>query len=542
MIAKGVLASRILLLCAALLAIVAVLPGAYAANPIIYDGAVLAGYKYTTSIGEEFKLTYFESGLQQKVVVDFPGETLVIENNSCETGKRLQGCFNGAFFKGYNYSLPDRVVYEYKIKLSLQAPDIQVTNYIERDEVEVGEETTVHVNITNAGTAPGTVYFDIKVPTEANIIEIPDQSCQLSKNNTLLLIADFKEGEIKHCDYKVVPLSPGTYSLTSNAEFDVLTRQKAAALSTLKVKALPVSINANLTKQVLLGDPLNITFNITASQQVASFIFNAFLPSGITIISMSKAANREQQDDLVKVSYGEAGTALAENTTVIINVNTQTTSVGELAVRANASWRLGTFRQRIELEYPISVTFASPYFRLNSFDPQTGKASIDVVNPAHLPIYNVIANFNSFADAGGRILAAESINSLSHASFNLIQTLRDGNFNGTIRYSTQYGQELVAETKLPVSPAQIIIQPPAKNLSNASAAAKPAAATPPIQEDTTKAQAKTQAKSPSASNKGLTRPAPLTTALIIVAVIIILLIFTLIMIVKKQQRGGPISQ
>ena len=535
MVNKG-LPSKILLLFASLLALIVILPAAHA-DMVIFDGTVLAGYVYNTTIGQAFKLAYVETPTAQEVAIDFPTETLIIENNTCSTGKRLQGCFTGSTFHGYNYSLQNRLVYDYKIKITFLAPDIQIISLVDNDTVEVGEETTVHVNVTNVGKATGEIYLTYKVPGEVELIEIPDQQCQLSTNNTLAQRVDLSTGQISHCNYKVSPKSPGTYTLTSSAEFDVVDRVRKEASSSITAKALPILINSSFNNQILLGDKLNISFSVNASQQVQSFSFNAMIPSQFSIISVDKPAKKEQDGNMARISYF-SGAGLTENITM--NVSAYANSVGIFPVLVNLSWRLGNFKQKMQFEFPINVSMASPYFRLNSFDPSTGKASIDVVNMAHLPINNVIVNFDSFASEDGNPLSAESIGSFGSASFNIVQTSRDGNFNGTIRYSTTKGQELTAESRLPVSPEQIIIQLPAQN--EPTSASGPEPSPPPAESQESQPQTTTPAKSTGNLSKSLLKKSPLATSLMIIGAIVVLLIFGMMRIIKKQQGGGPISQ
>ena len=528
--------SKILLLCISLIALIAVLPAAHA-DTEIFDGTVLAGYVYNTSIGQAFKLAYFETPTAQEVAIDFPTETLIIENNTCSTGKRLKGCFTGSTFHGYNYSLPNRLVYDYKIKITLLAPDIEIISLVDNDTVEVGEKTTVHVNVTNAGKASGEIYLTSKAPGDIELIELPDQQCQLSVNNTLVLRVDLRAGQISHCDYKVSPNSPGTYILTSSAEFDVVNRIRKQASSTITAKALPILINSSFNNQILLGDKLNIAFSVNASQQVQSFSFNAVIPGQFSIISVDKPAKKEQDGNTARISYF-SGPGLTENITM--NVSAYANSVGIFPMLVNLSWRLRDFKQKMQFEFPINVSMASPYFRLNSFDPSTRKASIDVVNLAHLPIHNVVVNFASFASEDGSPLSAESIGSFGSASFNIIQTSGDGNFNGTIRYSTPMDQELTAEARLPVTPEQIIIQPLAPNES--PSASEPAPSPPPASSQESQPQTQQPAKSTGNLSKSLLKKSPLSISLMIIGAIVVLLIFGMMRIIKKQQGGGPISQ
>ncbi len=518
----------------------AVLQGAQAAAQVIFDGSVLSGSEYKTTVGDAFKLTYV--GSQQKVIIDLPGESIIIENNSCETGKKIHGCFNGATFVGYNYSLPDRLVYEYKIKLSLLAPDIQVNSYLDRDEINVGEEATVYVNITNTGTASGTVYFSAKPLGELKIIELPYQLCQLSANNTLSLIKDMAVGEVRHCDYKVAPSSPGSYTLISSAEFDVITRERKDATSTLKVKDLPILINTTLDQQTVpLGGQLNLTVKLTPTQQLDAFEFNVFLPSQLSLFSSSKTAKTTKTGNLTKISYGDGLTSFKDNITLSANFTAKAT--GELIVQVSASWRFNGSKQKIEVKYPVNVTFTSPYFRVVSYDQQAGRAVAEVVNPGHLPINNVTVNFNSFAEASGKALVAASIDSLSYARFTLLQKSSDANTTGTIHYSTEYGQKLVTTAQLPITPPKVAVQAPAENTSAENETAEPAApsaqeAQPSEPQPAPETAPQPESESEAGLSKSTTGKRTLITGVIVAGVIVVILIVVMAVIGKKQQGGA----
>ena len=105
---KKRLVSVVLIVAASLIAILSVLQGAAAATTV-FDGKVLAGYKYNTTTGNQFSIVSVAP--LSKVAVDLPGESLIIENKSCSAGKMFEVCYYGATFKGYNHSLSDKEVY-----------------------------------------------------------------------------------------------------------------------------------------------------------------------------------------------------------------------------------------------------------------------------------------------------------------------------------------------------------------------------------------------------------------------------------------------
>ncbi|HLD96815.1 MAG TPA: hypothetical protein VI934_00565 [Candidatus Nanoarchaeia archaeon] len=524
---------------AAFFAFAAFLHSSYAAAPVIFDGSVLSGYEYKTTLGEPFKLTYV--GSQQKVIIDLPFESIIIENKTCETGKKIHGCFDGSTFVGYNYSLPDRLVYQYKIKLSLLAPDIQVNSYLDKSEVEVGEEAIVYVNITNIGTASGTVYFSAKAPDGLKVVELPYQLCQLSINNTLKLIKELIVGEVRHCDYKVVPSSPGSYTLTSSAEFDVINREKKSATSTLKVKNLPLLLNTTLNTQVPLGGQLNLVFRLNTTQQLDFFEFGAFVPGQLSLVSSSKTAKTNKLGNLTKISYGDGVGSFKDNVTLSANFTAK--AVGEHIVQLTASWRFNGTRQKIEASYPVNVTFTNPYFRVISHDKQAGSAVVDIVNIAHLPIYDVTASFNGFSEASGKTLSAASIGSQGHARFNLLQKSADADTTGTIRYSTEYGQEIVSTAQLPITLPESVQQAPAGNTSakNETESAEPAAPAAQEAQPAESPPAPETAPQPGSESNSEFGKSPagnriLITGLIMAGVIVAIII-VVIFAIRKKQKG-----
>ncbi|MBI2550281.1 hypothetical protein HYV83_03820 [Candidatus Woesearchaeota archaeon] len=445
---KSVLFGRLVLAVAAVMAFSIFAEGILAADTTVFDGQVLAGSGYTTSTGDVFSIV--SAPPLDKIVMDLPGESFVVENNSCSNGKKFRGCYNGAKFKGYNYTLPDRVVYEFSVKLTLFAPDMKIAKLIEKQSVDVGEGTTVYVNVSNTGSATGTAYFSEKIPPELRIVELPDQPCQLSHSNTLSMIVDLDSGQVKRCNYRVVPASPGTYSLVSTAEFDSINRERVEVPSSLTVKALPITISTAYPQEMPLGEKLNISLLLSSSDEVESLIFNAFIPKGIKVISVGKIALTEADKSGLKVLYGDAFTKL--NGSIEIKVSAEANNAGVFLIEGNATWLYNDLRQKIAAYFPVNVTLARPYIRLIKFDSQTMTASIDVVNPSHLPIYNVSIVSSAFSGSNGQALHADSISSLSHASFELaLGSAGTGNHTGTILYYTQYGQALAAVSSLPLN-------------------------------------------------------------------------------------------
>ncbi|MBI3037134.1 hypothetical protein HYY73_05305 [Candidatus Woesearchaeota archaeon] len=445
---KRMLFGRLILAVAIVAVFLISAEGILAADTTIFDNQVLAGSKYTTSTGDAFSIA--SAPPLDKIAIDLPGESFIVENNSCSNGKKFRGCYNGAKFKGYNYTLPDRVVYEFSVKLTLFAPDIKIAKLIEKPSVDVGEGTTVYVNISNAGTATGTVYYSEKIPLELKIVELPDQLCQLSHSNTLSMIADLDSGQLKRCNYKVVPASPGTYSLVSTAEFDSVKRESVEGSSSLTVKTLPVAINSTYPQEMPLGKKFSISLLLSSSDEVESLVFNAFIPKGIKVISVGKIALTKVDKSGLRILYGDAFTKL--NGSTEIKINAEATNAGVFFIESNATWLYNDLKQKMAAYFPVNVTLAGPYIRLVKFDNQTMAASIDVVNPSHLPIYNTTVISTAFSGSNGQALHADSISSLSHASFGLaLGSASTGNYTGTIFYYTQYGQALTAESSLPLN-------------------------------------------------------------------------------------------
>ncbi len=447
----------------------------------IFDGDALMGYKYNTSIGEGFTVTYAES--TEKIIVDLDSESIIIRNKSCSAGSTFEGCYRSATFKGYNRSQPNPEVYSFNLRLTLLAPSVQVGKVIDKPEVDAGGEATVRVNITNSGSKPGTVYFSETVPGSLKIIELPDQPCELSTGNTLRLVAELKGGERKHCDYKVSSQEPGTYSLVSNANFETTKPEKSTASASLTVKPLPFSLNMTSRQQLILGEKVNMTFSLSPSDNLDSFVFTALIPSYLKSSVVTREAAGKTANNGFEVSYGNAVTSF--NTSLDLKISSEATGVGIFIINAKASWLRNGLKQEINTEFPVNVTFAEPYLRLVKYDSETGKALVDIVNPAHLPISGVSAASGSFLPAG-HSLDADQINSAGHASFEVVLAQSSGNYTSTISYRTGYGQRLNAVSTLPISaPAAKSIQAPQPQPAGneqGNAAATPPATSPPQEE------------------------------------------------------------
>ncbi len=454
---------------AVILAFAAHLQTGTAATEAIFDGTALIGSEYNTSIGKGFTIDYFAS--EDKVTIEFPEETLIVKNKTCERGRILEGCVDEITFKGYNYTPTRREVYEFKIRISqiLVLPDIKIGKSIEREELEVGEETTIFVNVTNLGPATTTAFFSEKIPPELAVRELPDQHCELSTNNTLSGKAELKEGQRLQCNYKVTALASGTYSLQSSATYEAVKTEKVEASVQLKVKSLPLSVDAKYNQKLILGDEFSITLLLGSDIKIDSLKFNAFIPNQIRVVSTKSGDviegpkhTSEKQKTGLNILNGDKLTSLNGSAEIIIN--SEAVAVGEFLISTRSSWSFDGLEQEMAKDFPVNVTFAKPYFRLNKYDNKTGQASIDVVNPAHLPIFNVSLAFNSFAGLNNQPLTAEEISSLSHASFDIVQKTPESRpesssvgtgYNSSIRYHTKYGQELITAAALPINASQL---------------------------------------------------------------------------------------
>lgn len=517
----------LLVVAAALLAVASALHDAAAAAPV-FDSTVLEGYKYTTATGDNFSLV--SPAPRDKVVIDLPGESLIVENKSCSAGRRFQACYKGAAFKGYNHTLVDREVYEFKVTISLVAPEIKVAKILDKAELDVADSTVVRVNITNTGSAQGTVFFTETVPGQLKIIELPDQPCQASANNTLIMAADIKVGEIMRCDYKVTALAPGTYALASAASYDVIKRETATAAASLAVKPLPLLLNETVVGKLLLGEPLNISISLRPSSNLESFVFNAFIPAGIRVVSVNKEAVLEKDGSGAKIVYGGRTTALKENAT--IRITSQAEHVGSVAVSANASWLFGKLEQEAAKDIIVNVTLSSPYLRLVKFDNGTGEAAVDVVNPAHLAIYGV----NVIPDrAGSAAFSANEIGGSGHASFTAASG--SSSYNGAILYHTAYGQELAAPFSLAINSSGGIAV--AANGANVTEASPPEGQREP---DSTANATGDEIIRREKQPKRKLMPTEVKTALVMVGMIIMLIAIFLVVRGRRGSGSGEDSE
>ncbi|MBI2143649.1 hypothetical protein HYU17_00665 [Candidatus Woesearchaeota archaeon] len=414
---------------------------------------MVSGRQYNTSTGQAFTATYVQS--EAKLLVEFPSEALVIKNQSCTMGKSLKGCLSEIKFKGYNYSLPDKEVYDVRLTLSLFVPEIEIAKYVEKPTIDVGEETTVYVNITNTGSAAATVHFTENVSSGLKAIEMPGQRCQLSAGNTLVLTTDLTVKEQRQCNYLVSALEPGTYSLKSTAAFAAVTPRETAASAAISVNALPMLMNATYLQNIPLGEKVNLTFTLKSGEKIDALSFAAFIPNPLKITSFGGIAEQEKQPGGSKLKYGNRFTSL--NGSIDLPFTSEAVSVGEFYINADASWLLGELKQKASLAFPVNITLTKPYLRAGRYDNQTGLLDVDIVNPSHLPLYNVSVALNSFGNATGKPINVEVISSLSHASFEAaLATAGNTSYNGSIRYYTPYRQELTATATLPINASQAI--------------------------------------------------------------------------------------
>lgn len=536
---KNVLAKGFFFAFAAILAFAAYLQIVAAANPVIFDGSVVPGYKYKASTGDEFTVSFIAA--EHKIVIDFPGESLVVKNQTCNRGTKLEGCFDGAKFKGYNYSLPNREVYELKVKLSqvLVLPDIKIGKNIEREELEVGEETTVFVNVTNIGPATATVYFGEKIPPQLSVKELPDQHCQLSTTNTLSGKAELKEGQQLQCNYKVTALAPGTYLLQSSATYDAIKTEKIEVSVQLKVKSLPLSVDATYNQTLILGDRLNITLMLKSDKKIDSLKFNAFIPNQLKVISTESGDvtegpkhTTEKQKTGLKILNSDKLTSLNGSAEIIII--SEAVAVGEFPISTTSSWSFDSLKQEMAKDFPVNVTFAKPYFRLDKYDNKTGKASVDLVNPAHLPIYNVSITSDSFGGANNQALSADMINSLSYASFDVVLTKAEENYTGTIQYYTRYGQKFATQAQFQIN-ASILLKK-AETPANETPAATPSVLDQPAPEP---AAQQPQQPQQAQEQKKATNLTQIKVAAGVVAVVVVLIIAFLIVRSRGKGEGEP---
>lgn len=487
----------------------------------IFDGKVLAGYKYNTTTGSQFSLVSVAP--LSKVAIDFPGESLIVENKSCSAGRKFQVCYNGATFKGYNYSLPDREVYEFSIKASLVAPEFTVAKSLDKAQLDVGESTVVHLNITNAGSAQGSVRFSEAVPAQLKIVELPGQPCGLSLNSTLIMVADMKGGEVRHCDYKIIALSPGAYTLTSAVSYDVIKTETAKAAAIVSVNALPFSVVENISNNLLLGDLLNVSLLLKPGANMSSLVFNAFVPGGVGVASVSGEAVLVKQAGGASVAYG--GKTAISSGDVRINISSQLAYAGTLVISTNSSWVYNGLQQGLIKDILINVTFGRLYIRVSKYDNVTEKLYMDVVNPAHLSVYNITV----IPAAGVAAFSVAEIGSAGHASFSdAPQPSGIGNitasYTGMIAYYTGYGQGLSEPFSLSF------------NASGAMpAVANKTVELPANQSSSDNAAQGEIVKKPKPQPRDL-MPAEIRTAVIMVAIIIVVIV--IFFAIRGREKGS----
>lgn len=404
----------------------------------IFSGYVIENSKYTASNGDEFVLSYIAS--EDKVVVDIGGKAIIVENNSCSTNSYMEACFNGGRFKGYNYSLPNRVVYEYSITLGILVPKVSISKSIDKAFLEVGQEAEVHVNITNSGSTPALVRFSESIPSGIKLVEIPGQPCQLSGTSSLVMTESMKPGDVKRCKYKARALMPGTFAMESKAEFESTKAEAVKSSASLTVLQPVVSIYAGIPGGIPLGERLNVTVKASSKDAVDFFVFSAFIPSRLKPSLVSKSLNAEKNKEGLAITYGDAFTSL--NGTVGLVVALEAASVGTSIIAANATWVHNGTPQSVLVDFPVNVTLAKPYLRLAKYDSATKVAYADVVNPSHIDIFNVTSAFGS-----GQTKTTGTLGSLSHFSFQL-QDEQPGNITASITYYTGYGQKLSSESTI----------------------------------------------------------------------------------------------
>lgn len=420
-----------------------------ASEVIVFDGKVLPGYEYNSTGGHVFSVDAVAP--YEKIAIDLPGEGFIVDNNSCSKGKRFEACYNGANFKGYNYSLPDRVVYEIKVKIALVGPDMKLSKHVNNPVMDVGGETTVQVNVTNAGKGAGTVYFRESVPIGLRIVEVPGQPCELSFNNSISLSADLDSGQFKSCIYRLYAERPGAFSLVSRAEFDLVKREVVEASVGLSVNKLPLAINITLPEKVPLGERFNATILLSSTAELEDLSLAVFFPKYLKVRSLDGKATVKSGVDGSNVSYGGPYSKL--NGSLAILVGAEAVGAGSFSAMAGADWRFNGLKQGLIVNLPSEVTMSKPYFRLAAYDSQKGVATVDIVNPAHIGILNVSVLSSSFSGSQERLLQVESIGSLSHVAFEVIleQQGEGGNYSGAISYYTPYRQMLTAKAVFAVN-------------------------------------------------------------------------------------------
>ena len=498
----------------------------------IFDDYVVENSEYATSTGDHFHVSYIPS--EDKVAVDIGSDSLIVANKGCSTGKIVEACFSGGRLKGYNYSLPGRQVYEYSIKLNLLVPDIRITKSTEKQAAEAGEEVLVSVNITNSGTSSGNVYFSESVPSGLKIVEIPDQQCKLSANNILTIDEDFKVAETKMCSYKVKSLLPGTYLLLSKAEFEAIKNETSAASASITVKNLPVSVNASLPGQILLGQAFNITLNLSANDKVESVFFTAFIPGSLNpkMLSKNTGATVTRQKGGLDISYGGQFTSL-NWTAVDFKTAAEASLVGSYLISTKAEWLHNGLAQEISAEFPFNVTLAQPYLRIWKYDSLTGTLQGDIVNPSHLPVFNVSATFN-----GNETVTSAMINSLSYYSFDIAES-RPGNATLVINYRTGYGQNLSSVSIATMSGLPEAV-PKAESVNTSAPAPVP---TPDISANSSNPSlTETQKEEPNkAAGKGTLKELDIKRASVIAGVIIAGLVVFFVVKAKKKSSENDLG-
>jgi hypothetical protein len=417
-----------------------------AANPTIFSGNVRDRGEYGASNGENFSVTYFKS--ENKIVLSFPNEALSIEEGDCSIGNALEGCFTGSSFVGYNYSLTDVEVYDYSITVKLLTADIRISKVIEKNPIEIGEETTVFVNITNSGVMSSEVFFTEIIPSELKVIELPNQDCELTKINTLTTSNEMVPNEKWNCNYKVKSSTPGTYSLNSKASFDIIERTTTNSFAQLVVDDLAFDANISYEKP-LLGREFSIILTLSSTKDLESLTTVTFISDSIAKVGKVKSVNELYEDDPAKkykhndgtdVLYGDKLPSFAKDSPIEINISSEAVGAGQFFIAVTANWTLNESKQSKIISFPIEIELAKPTFRINGYDTVTGEATIDVVNPSHVKFSDVSVTSFNFRDGGTKSVG--DINVIGHKTFNAVLGGITNTSFATVSYTTPFGQKI----------------------------------------------------------------------------------------------------
>src|SRR3989344_3604812 len=231
--------------------------------------------------GGIFRFVYDEPS--DKMFVQNPLESFVVQNSECNTNSVYRVCLNKA-----NYSYRHITTYEkfYSLDLEIYKKSIEIeVNYTaDSSKLLGGESTEFKVLISNPSSLDANgIYFSQNL-SQFYVSNV--EGCQF-ENGMIKWSGVLQSGSVKFCSLTLTADTAGKIKLTAHINYSNAAKSEGVTKEIMTIEVLPSQLSANLTfdKEIEIGEPfyVNLTLKNQNSDESLGVTARLDFPETVTI-------------------------------------------------------------------------------------------------------------------------------------------------------------------------------------------------------------------------------------------------------------------